>query len=502
MNKYFKLITKSVLAFVSLISVVSCNDAWNDHYSVNSDGDEAVASLGQTLASIPEAGKFVDALKSTYMFNGTKQLSLTYWDLLNDNQFLTVWLPDPASITDEEWDEYTSTDEDKDHKKVGTEFILNHIARFSHPVGDTKKRIKMMSNKTYESRGDNKTIDGINYKDKNIRCTNGILHSLTGRIVYRPNLYDYITGASTIKSAKGKVYNYRSRNGEIGKWLAQFTKKEIDEERSIKGDINEETGEVEYIDSVMTRSNAVLKKFGYIDVEDSSYIVVLPEERIWDSVYNAVKYYFDYDATDIKLVPVADSLQKYWTNDAMLTDIFFNKNSQKHILDSVTSTQFSKSERFREKYPYHVFQKPYAEGGLFDCVDSIKCSNGVIYIKDSWPYSDSVFRRTIKVEAEDEIFATEKIKTKRKNLRYYDKDSVIRTTRAIEFFSTETKLELNFSVKNTLRGKYRIKAVFFKVDKQATAQNVNFSVDFLWGSGSKQLWNGNQKGSSKREVTV
>lgn len=503
MNKYFKLITGSVLTLASVVAMVSCeSDTWKDHYSVKSDGDEAVASLGQTIARIPEAAKFVEALKSTYMYNGTKRMSLTYWDFLNDNQYLTVWLPDPASITDAEWAVYTSTDDDKDHKKVGTEFILNHIARFSHPVGtDTKERIKMMSDKTYNSRGDFGTFDGVGYKENNIRCTNGLLHVLNGRVLYRPSLYDYITGAYKIKSANGVDYDYKLRTGELGKWLAKYTKEELDEERSIQGEVNDK-GEIEYIDKVITRSNAVLKKYGFIDVEDSSYIMVLPRPDIWDSVYNAISYYYSYDLTDKTLAPVRDSLQQYWTNIAMITDAFFNRNLQKHINDSATSTQFKWSERMTEKYPYHVFSKPFSEGGLFadstlaspnGVIDSVNCSNGVLFVRNDWPFSDSVFRRTIKIEAENEILAGKEWTTKKKNAMYKVNDSTVKSVRVLEITNTQTTWTAEFNIKNNLSGKYRVKAVFFRNVEDDQSSRVSFKLKYL-SNPVNELFNGRLPG--------
>ena len=502
MNKYFKLITESVLTLASVMVMVSCeSDTWKDHYSVKSEGDEAVASLGQTIARMPEAEKFVEALKSTYMYNGTKQMSLTYWDFLNDNQYLTVWLPDPASISDAEWAVYTSTDEDKDHKKVGTEFILNHIARFSHPVGsDTKEHIKMMSEKTYNSRGDKGTFDEITYKENNIRCTNGLLHVLNGRVVYRPNLYDYLTGAYTVKSAKGVDYDYRLRHGEFGKWIAKYTKEELDEERSIQGEVNEK-GEIEYIDKVISRSNAVLKKFGYIDVEDSNYILVLPQPEIWDSVYDAVSNYFTYDENDNTLKPIKDSLQQYWSNSAMITDVFFNRNLQKHINDSVTSTQFKWSERMTEKYPYHLFYSPYAEGGLFDCVDSIKCSNGVIYVKNSWPFSDSVFHRTIKIEAENEILAGKEWTTKKKTAMYKVNDSTLKSARVLEINNSQTSWTAEFDIKNNLHGKYRVKLVFFRNVEEDQASKISLKLDFL-SKNTISLFNGRLPGKRNEVYNI
>ncbi|MBO7115380.1 MAG: hypothetical protein J6V95_09430 [Bacteroidaceae bacterium] len=477
MNKYIKLITKSVLGLMTVGVIVSCeSDTWKDHYSVHSDGNESIESLGKTIASIPEASNFVEALKTTFMYNGDSISTLTYWDFLNDNQFLTVWLPNNASISQADWDIYMSTDDDKDHKKVGTEFILNHIARFSHPVGsDTHEKVKMMSNKTYRSVEG--SIGGVGYIKKNERCTNGILHQLDSKIVYRPNLYDYITGSYKSKSVNGNDYNYKTA---LGSWLAKYTKEELDENRSIPGEVNDK-GEIEYIDKVIIRSNSVLQKYGYIDVEDSNFIVVLPRPAVWDSVYEALKGYFSYEPE----VEGRDSLQSYWTNSVMITDAFFNRNLQKSIQDSATSTQFKWSERMTEKYPYHVFFKPYLDGGLFadstatapkGVIDSVECSNGVIYVRNDWPYSDSVFRRPIKVEGESLVDA--ELQLRPKNARYWINDSTYKTVRVMEISKSTDQFEVEYLIPNHLRGKYRIKLVFFRNTEENKQSNINLTLKY------------------------
>ena len=494
MNKYIKLITKSVLGLMSVVVMASCeSDTWKDHYSVHSDGNESVASLGKTIAAIPEASKFVETLKSTYMFIGDSLSILTYWDFLNDNQFLTVWLPLNSSVSDAEWAEYTKDidDENKDHRKIGTEFILNHIARFSHPVGsETHERVKMMSNKTYRSVDE--SIGGVGYQQKNERCTNGILHVLSGHIIYRPNLYDYITGAYSFKSAKGDDYDYINRKGEFGKWLAKFTREELDEDRSIQGDADE-NGEITYIDKVIIRSNSVLKKYGYIDVEDSNFIILLPKPEIWDSVYESIGAYYEYEST----IKGADSLKNYWTNIAMITDAFFNRN-QKHLQDSATSTQFRWSERMTNKYPYHVFSKPYEDGGIFAAynpatkkgiIDSIVCSNGVIYVSDNWPYSDSVFRRTIKIEAENIILPGDAWQLRPKSAQYMTNDSTYKWARVMEVSNLATTWSADYSIANTLKGKYRIKVVFFRNVEEDMASKASFRIEYL-SNPPKTLYTG------------
>ena len=457
MNKYFKTLIKSVSVAVTVLVLACCeSETWKDHYSYRSDSSEPVSSLSQTIEKMddPAAQYFVETLKNTFMYNGKKQLTMTYWDMLNEDQFFTVWLP--MNVSQADWDVYRSDDPNKDHKRIGTEFILNHIARFSHPVGvTTREKVKMLSDKSFRSVNEN--IVGINYLATNIRCTNGLVHKIEGPIPYSPNLYDYLTGAVSYKSANGVYYDYKSKFGE---WFSKFTIETLDEERSVKGEINEQ-GEVEYIDKVIIKSSELMKKFGYINVEDSDYVVVLPTPDLWDQVFDSIKYYFTY--RDSLGQTVRDSLQKHWTNSAILTDAFFNINIQKNPNDSVTSTLFKRNERLTEKYPYHVYFKPYANGGLFaDRVDSVICSNGIIYVRNTWPYTDSIFRRSIRIEAEDYKYS-EGSYTKRSagTVVYYTPDSVKVTTRVIQLSKRDDTFNADFDISDNLRGKYLLKLIMF-----------------------------------------
>ena len=459
MKNKFKLLIKSACVVMGASVLLACeSDVWKDHYSYKSDRNEPVSSIAKTIESLGQQGDmdaqyFVETLQNTFMYRGDSMLTLTYWDMLNEDQFYTVWLPSNV----ENWDEYKSDDIDhKDHKKVGNEFIMNHIARFSHPVGNmTRERVKMLSNKTFRSIGE--SMSGIGYTDdaKNIRCTNGLLHKIKGQIPYSPTLYEYITGSVIYKSENGNLYDYKSKFGE---WFGSFTVEEIDEERSVKGEINEK-GEVEWIDMVVVKSSELMKKFGYINVEDSDYILVLPRPELWDSVYDTTKYFFTYDDS----LAEGDSLQKYWTRHAMLTDVFFNNNTQKHPNDSVTSTQFKLAERLSEDYPYHVYYRPYDAGGLFNsgaCIDSVICSNGIVYIKDYWPFPDRNYRRTLKIEAEDYPYTGK-----------FDKSTLIsftpanasisRPSKAIQLQQGTPPYYLEYEVPDNLKGKYLVKVVIY-----------------------------------------
>lgn len=460
MKNNFKLLIKAVFAVMGASFLASCvSDAWKDHYSYKSDSNESVSSLAKTIEDLSKKGDtdaqyFMETLQNTFMYRDDSLLTLTYWDLLNDDQYLTVWLPSNV----DNWDEYRSTDMDhKDHKKVGNEFIMNHIARFRHPVGaSTHERVKMLSNKSFRSLSNN--MNGIEYlaDGKNIRCTNGLLHRLNGQIPYSPTIYDFITGTVSFPSQNGKVYDYSDKFGE---WFGSFTVEEIDEDRSVKGEINMETGEVEWIDKVVIRSSELMKKFGYINVEDSDYALVLPRPELWDSVFDTIKYYYTYEQN----LEGRDSIQQYWTRSAMLTDVFFNMNTQKHPNDSITSTQFTQSERLAESYPYHVFYKPYDAGGMLNagaCIDSVICSNGIVYIKDFWPYSDRAFRRTIKIEAEDYTYSGNLMKSSLVSFSRANA-AITKPAKAIQLQMRDDAYIVEFKVPDNLKGKYLLKVVIF-----------------------------------------
>lgn len=387
-----KFLTKAAWVTLTVLALSSCkSDVWEEHYSINSD--VPTMTLAQTIESMPEYSNFVKALKSTYTFNGKKMTNVTYWDMLNESNFLTVWLPTDESLDSEVWKEYTKPVREKsqeDHLMVGSEFLGNHIARFSHTVGaatDKKDpRIMMLSGKGYES--SSLSIAGTDYKadGKNIRCSNGIIHKLDGKIEYLPNIYDYLTTNPEYQ--------------DFGNWFKQYTKYEIDTEKSVERGIVD--GQMEYADSVLKKNSVLLEKYGYIDEEDSNYIVLLPTRAVLDSQYDRIKDYFQYE----ELREDHDSLQKFYTYQAMMTDMFFNMSqfANPHPDDSIVSTLFKQEERLSENIPYHVYDPAI----LNDADSVIMCSNGKVYLFDEWPFQDKMtFLRPIKVEAEDVLLSSE-----------------------------------------------------------------------------------------------
>ena len=237
MKRYLS-ISKSVLLAAALIVLCSCNDTWNEHYSFKeTESKYPVAKIAETLGDISGFSNFYTALRTTKMCDKHGvPLNMTYLDLLMEDQFMTVWAPSDASVQD--WSLYTKSDKTAaEHKEVGEKFLENHIARFKHSVGYDTIKIVMLNGKNYTLMPDN--IEGQSYHgdDINIRCSNGVLHCIDGKMEFLPSLYEYITTAPEYKDI-------------FGDWFSSFTISELDPYESVAQGLNE-NGEIVYVDSVM-----------------------------------------------------------------------------------------------------------------------------------------------------------------------------------------------------------------------------------------------------------
>ena len=470
----------------AVLALASCND-WKDHYSYDSsyNGSELL-TVAEYIESLEGTQDFIDALSSTYMFNGDKLTLDTYWDLLKSDQFITVWVPNKDKVDADDWAKYKKEDKTTlENKRAGQEFIQNHIARFRHTVSKkTDEKIIMLSNKTFSSQPG--SIDGIPYmagaNTINIRCKNGIVHILDGRLRYRPTIYEYLTRNShDIKTENGNLFDYR---GILGDWFDKYTVEEIDEIKSVASGINPQTGVMEYVDSVIIRKSILLDKFGDISSEDSTYYVVLPDTALWRTEYDSISKFFEYG--QIETDP--DSLQVFYTNYAMLTDMFYNMNPkiQLNKKDSLVSTSYNRNYNLNHKVRYNVYDRPFdADGIIGGCFDSVKCSNGMVYIRKTWPFDDSkTFRRVIKIEAEDyDDYDNTKIKHDRAYITGLP-GQTLKNVFVAKVENKDSKLdwETEFKIRNNLKGRYALKLVIFPDTSSKNVRKPNLfsaQVEFL-----------------------
>ncbi|MBQ9362292.1 MAG: fasciclin domain-containing protein [Bacteroidaceae bacterium] len=358
----------------------SCTDSWNDHYDTAGQGGSG-QSLLQCIEENPLLSNFLKVCQVTHLYNNMHVTPVTYAELLNADQSLTVWAPVNDTFNVDSLLRLCETAQGD--STVALHFVANHISRSLYNMNSsTAETVKMLNDKflnlTPQQLLNSKVVEG----SYNIPATNGLLHVIGDDAPYSYNLYEGLTSLS--------------QYAHIGKLLKRMEKKELDEERSIQSGLID--GRKVYSDSVMVTENDYFRSIGDIISEDSTYMMLVPNANVWNTLYNEATSLFNYGN-----VEKADSIGEYWKTVSLVQDLIFNCNRavNKAPQDSLITSSYT-----YEDWPYHVYYKPYETDSLFDraqIVDSMKCSNGVFYDIAAWPFeTEKLYFHPVKTEGERE----------------------------------------------------------------------------------------------------
>lgn len=412
------------------LGFVSCSDTWDDHY------DERPASADKTLLQLikedSSLSDFLQLLQNTHLYNNNHRTNVTYADLLDCDQSLTVWAPKNGTFDIESLLKECVTEQGD--SMTGQHIVGNHIAHtlFLSTKLDTQLGYIRMHN--------NKQIvieDMPSCLSTDIPARNGLLNIVGEALPYSYNLYECLTSMDN--------------TAHIGRFLKKYERQELDENASIQRGI--EDGKKVYSDSVMIRENILFRTFGKISDEDSSYVAFLPTEEIWKDALDEASPYFYYGEG-----AVADSISQYWKNLLLMQDLFYNWNEQTSISDSIRSTSYS--SRTPE---YNVYYRPLSDDGILSpkyVNGEQECSNGTIYHMHAWPFTkEQLYFRPVKVEGEREANIIES-KDCTFNNRSVRADSVSGNGYLDIVPRTATSnWTATFEIANTLSGTYDICAV-------------------------------------------
>ncbi len=356
----------------------ACSDSWNDHYRNEATG-EGKETLLKLVEQDPQLSDFAQLLHATHLYNNVHATPVTYAKLLDSDQTLTVWAPVNGTFNADSLMQLCETAEGD--SIVAQHFVANHIAHNLYNMNSqTIGKVKMLNNKVMplstKALFDANVLEG----KQNLPASNGLLNVVGHEATYTYNIYEGLTSLPEY--------------AHLGTFLKGFETNELDEEHSIVAGI--EDGQKVYSDSVMKQDNILFRKFDYINSEDSCFSMLVPDAQMWQTVCEEARPYFNYGS-----VAKADSIQNYWMNVLLMQDLIYNQNTQRSLVDSVTMTSYSKKE-----YPYHVYYKPMASGGLLDPANfSSKrtCSNGELNYLVKWPFTKyQLFFHPIAIQAERE----------------------------------------------------------------------------------------------------
>jgi hypothetical protein len=281
------------------------------------------------------------------------------------------------------------------------------------------KYVNFTKNQSGYSFGENSVTNA------NQPAKNGLVHVIDGYAPYEYNLWEYLGMAEGVDSLREYIYGQ--------------SKKVFDAANSteIGADAN---GQVIY-DSVFVISNSVLDRLGSINIEDSIYTALMPDNNAWNEAYARIKGYYNFP-TDAGSVLRQRDLTRFTVIQDML---YPGRVSEPEKSDSLTSTYGN------------VFHNP---AKLFKGLDYESLSNGLAYVTNQMPFADTAsFFKEIRVEAEHTNGRTN-TGSNIFNRSSYGTEFTASNNYYILVDPTSTAPAVEFSIPNTLSAKYNIYCVF------------------------------------------
>ena len=356
---------------------ISCSDTWDDYYQPSAAQE---GTLWTALSQQDDVSNFASVLKAC-----------GYDARLDGSQVFTVFAPTNKQFSAQEASDLISRYQqqkasgvkDEDNEVV-KQFVQNHIALYNLSVSSlTADSIKLMNGKYVQLTGS--AFGHSSIVQKNQLFANGVLFTINQPEQYDPNVFEYLRSDGQLDSLAQFLYSYDVY--------------EFDATNSVAGG-EIRNGKVVYLDSVFRRSNAMLNLYGYLNREDSSYLVVAPVDTEWQRLFNEYKGYYNYSDVTAR----RDSMVRTMTRRAIVDGSVFNLNLQSSLADSALSTTYQTLYRNTATYDeprYYRYYQPFAQGGAFQGGEQVTCSNGQVMKLNHWNIDPrETFMQDIKVEAE------------------------------------------------------------------------------------------------------
>ena len=412
--------------------LTACAD-WDDHYAGTDTTGGGNLTLWETLQTNEQLSDFCEVLEQTKVFRMHKKTSVSYADLLGSGQAFTVVAPLNGTFDKDSLLRLVQTNQGD--SIVEKFFVKNHLSRTLNSITPEKHSMLMLNAKHIDLEGN--SIEGSEVSQANCHAKNGILHVVNEPLPYRYSLYEALCDIPELSS--------------IGQVLRLYNEDYFDADASVSSGIVE--GVPVYIDSVVIERNRLLQEVGLIASEDSTYWMVVPTTEGWQKAWQEAESHFHYS----EKVARRDSLQQHWTTRALLEDAIFNMTDQKSVNDSLISVPYNRLEP-----KYHVFYKPFEDGGILSQATPMECSNGVLYQTDGWAFTPKqTYFKELWTEAEHQNLITSIPEDDGCNVYYRElaADSVSKGAYLEIANKNLTDWEITFRVDNTLSGNYDVCAI-------------------------------------------
>lgn len=432
-----------IAAGMAFVAMPSCTDTWDDHYN-GGEGETATMSLWQQIQGKPELSRFAAlAQKAVYykdrthpLINQTTGKPYTYAEAFDGTQIMTVWAPTNDGLTEADYELWLQEAEQNPYR-LHQQLMGNTVALWRYNITNASvDTLEMLNGKKFIfDRKDlkNPTMHGVNIIDQNISATNGTLHTIKHGLPFNYNIYEF---------AKDKATAQEEGIEKFHEYILSTDTTYFSEGSSIEGPTNAD-GLPTYVDSVYFNTNTMffgthrltstnpdrnltyMEGFGAnIEVEDSDYIMIIPNDAAWEAAYNKLKPLYNYAPSYIDNQKVNNGAEEKTTetrkidetemdsiiNQNILQDIVsplcFNAHQQPKLAPSAplwTSKELLAASDADVKYLLNTFgdtirtDNEWQKMSLFEGTDTVM-SNGHAIVASNWNIPQKIYQPNIYVE--------------------------------------------------------------------------------------------------------
>ncbi|MBR1448579.1 MAG: hypothetical protein IJ588_07540 [Prevotella sp.] len=426
-----------LLAGIWCCGMTACSE-WDDHYEGTIGVSESGSTLWEQMKADAQLSDFCEVLEQTKVYRMHQKKPVSYADILGSGQAFTVMAPLNGTFNKDSLLQLVQTA--VGDSSVEKSFVQNHLSHSLVSVTSDSARMLMLNLKRIGMADG--SIGGVPVAKANTRAANGVLHTLQKALPYNYNIYEMLCDNPQLEG--------------IGARLRRFNEDVFDAAASVSSGVVD--GVPVYVDSVVYERNRLLERIGELNAEDSTYLAVVPATDGWNEVWDEAFSYYNFEDNMEK----RDSLQQFYTTSALLQDAIFNMTDQKSPKDSLISVPYlaENVSIVNGKHVYHVFPRPFDEGGILYGAQPLDCSNGTVYTADKWPFTpEQTYFKELYVEGESTYLITDYEKCVY-NIRQVTADSISegRYLRIAPLQATDN-WSVEFQVNNTLSGSYDVYAV-------------------------------------------
>ncbi len=428
-----------LILVLSMLLMTDCDDTWDEHYN-QENFDIADYTLTEAIEQENQVSTFY------------KMLELAgYDDILNYPQSFTVWAPVNDALSGIDLTDSSAV----------AALVKNHITRgkiSTSNLSDLSIRMLNGKNIDFESNGTEYTFGDQTLTSSDGVASNGILHVINGYVPIENNLWEFIEEHDNLDSLYSYLYGLSSYVFDA----SSSTELGVDDD-----------GQVLY-DSVFTSSNPVFEELGYLDNEDSTYTVIMPDNDAWTEAYDRIVDYFNFPEN-----AGSSERQREKTEYTLIQDMIFKGKIED------PSSQASMVSTYG-----NIFYNPtdlYA-----NVTETYSLSNGIANVTTQMPFSDtSSWFKEIRVEAEESDN-----RSNSNNVVYtktgYGSDLDISDEKYILVDPSGSESTVEFAIPNTLSATYNIYCVFVPAsisdETDYTPAKVTFELTYIRRSGGSTFF--------------